>query len=102
MVNVNVILASPCKTTRGLLAMDLIILNLDQVTRMTPELALSFPDYHTIPTEGLLCYDRFNAHQPPLYGESLIASCTNSLKSTRRRSEVARENVPQQLTSNFH
>ncbi|GFX52675.1 hypothetical protein TNCV_3979781 [Trichonephila clavipes] len=55
---VRVKLTSHCKTTRGLLAMDLAILNLGQVTRMTPELSPPSPNYHTTPTGGASTYLR--------------------------------------------
>ncbi|GFV96115.1 hypothetical protein TNCV_1870761 [Trichonephila clavipes] len=42
----------PVRVTRRLLAMDLVILNYDQATRTTPELAPS-PNYHTTPRGGL-------------------------------------------------
>ncbi|GFX84905.1 DUF5641 domain-containing protein [Trichonephila clavipes] len=44
------ILTSHCSATRGLLETELVILNHDQVTRTTPELA----NYHTTPTGGRL------------------------------------------------
>ncbi|GFW43899.1 hypothetical protein TNCV_4786101 [Trichonephila clavipes] len=40
--------------TRGFLATDIGILNHGQVTRTTPVLAPSFPNYHTTPTRGRL------------------------------------------------
>ncbi|GFW96893.1 hypothetical protein TNCV_2160281 [Trichonephila clavipes] len=39
-----------CKTTRWLLATDLVILNHDQVLRTTPEQATFSPNYHSTPT----------------------------------------------------
>ncbi|GFX75602.1 hypothetical protein TNCV_4715081 [Trichonephila clavipes] len=39
-------------TTRGLLVTDLVILNHDQVTRVTPVLAPLSPNYNTTPTVG--------------------------------------------------
>ncbi|GFT01026.1 hypothetical protein TNCV_4054281 [Trichonephila clavipes] len=41
-------------TTGGLLAIDLVILNHGQVTRTTPELVSSSPNYHTTPMGGRL------------------------------------------------
>ncbi|GFT13894.1 hypothetical protein TNCV_2615491 [Trichonephila clavipes] len=38
--------------TRRLLETDLVILNHSKVTKTTPELAQSSPNYHIIPTEG--------------------------------------------------
>ncbi|GFU37324.1 hypothetical protein TNCV_4273121 [Trichonephila clavipes] len=58
------------KATRGSLAMDLVILNHGQVTMTTPEFEVPSPNFHTIPTEGRLSLDRFNAHQFPLHGGS--------------------------------
>ncbi|GFW80672.1 hypothetical protein TNCV_3235241 [Trichonephila clavipes] len=40
---------------------DLVILNHGQITRMTPELALNSPNYHTTPTGG-----RFSSRQIPI------------------------------------
>ncbi|GFW50557.1 hypothetical protein TNCV_2888601 [Trichonephila clavipes] len=40
--------------TRGLLVTDLVILNHDQVTNTTPDLAPTSPNYHTTPMEGRL------------------------------------------------
>ncbi|GFV34808.1 hypothetical protein TNCV_1451121 [Trichonephila clavipes] len=48
--------------TPGLLATDLVIFNHGQVTRMTPELALSSPNFPTTPTGGRLNLDGFNMH----------------------------------------
>ncbi|GFW11005.1 hypothetical protein TNCV_4459801 [Trichonephila clavipes] len=48
------ILTSHISATRGLLATDLVILNPGQVTRMTPELELPSPNYHTTPMGGPL------------------------------------------------
>ncbi|GFU06160.1 hypothetical protein TNCV_4764831 [Trichonephila clavipes] len=45
---------SHCSATRGLLAMDLVILNRGQVTRTTPLLASPSPTYHTTSTGGRL------------------------------------------------
>ncbi|GFU91501.1 hypothetical protein TNCV_2542691 [Trichonephila clavipes] len=56
--------------TRGLLATDLVILNHGQVTKTTPKLAPSSPNFRTIPTGGRLSIDRFNVHQPLLHGGS--------------------------------
>ncbi|GFV57609.1 transposable element Tc3 transposase [Trichonephila clavipes] len=39
-----------CRTTRGLLATNHVILNHGQVTWTTPELAPSSPNFHTTPT----------------------------------------------------
>ncbi|GFW60318.1 hypothetical protein TNCV_1843981 [Trichonephila clavipes] len=50
-------------TTRGLLATDHVILNHDQVTWTTPELAPP-PNYHTTPIGGHFSLDIFNAHWP--------------------------------------
>ncbi|GFV10202.1 hypothetical protein TNCV_3661541 [Trichonephila clavipes] len=62
----------------GLLMTDFAILNLDQVTRSTPELVPPSPNFHTIPKEGCLNLDRFNVHQPPLHGASLAVLGSNS------------------------
>ncbi|GFX38761.1 hypothetical protein TNCV_4748311 [Trichonephila clavipes] len=56
---VSVILTVHYKATRGLLATDLVILNLFEVTR-TPELEPSL--LATAPTEGRLSLNRFNVH----------------------------------------
>ncbi|GFW47597.1 histone-lysine N-methyltransferase SETMAR [Trichonephila clavipes] len=40
--------------------MDLVILKLISATRMTPEVTLRSPNYHTTPTAGCLSLDRFN------------------------------------------
>lgn len=47
---INCLLKSHPEATKELYAMDLIILKHDQVLRMTPELALHFPNYHILPT----------------------------------------------------
>ncbi|GFX69581.1 hypothetical protein TNCV_1769501 [Trichonephila clavipes] len=51
-----------CPAARGLLATDLVILNLGQVTRMTPELESPSPNYHQ--RENVSALDRFNVHRP--------------------------------------
>ncbi|GFW06441.1 hypothetical protein TNCV_2187751 [Trichonephila clavipes] len=63
---------------RGLLATDLIILNHGQVTRMTPELAPSSPNFHTTPMGGRLRLDIFNTQWPPLHGGSSAVQGLNS------------------------
>ncbi|GFV43781.1 hypothetical protein TNCV_4609391 [Trichonephila clavipes] len=53
-------LTSHCSATR---ATDLVILIHAQVTRTTPELAPSSPNFHSTPTGGYLSLDRFNVHR---------------------------------------
>ncbi|GBM81937.1 hypothetical protein AVEN_114112-1 [Araneus ventricosus] len=44
--------------------MDLVILNRDQMARMTPELAPPSPNFHTMPQGGRLTHDfKINVHQ---------------------------------------
>ncbi|GBN59774.1 hypothetical protein AVEN_76855-1 [Araneus ventricosus] len=44
--------------------MDLVILNCDQMARMTPELAPPSPNFHTTPQGGRLTHDfKINVHQ---------------------------------------
>ncbi|GFS99492.1 hypothetical protein TNCV_4534601 [Trichonephila clavipes] len=57
-------------TTRGLLAMDLVILNYGQVMRKTPELHPLSPNFHMTPTRGRLRPDRFKHALAPLHGKS--------------------------------
>ncbi|GFT41846.1 hypothetical protein TNCV_1667071 [Trichonephila clavipes] len=47
---VTVIFTSPYTAIGELMEMDDIILNLDQVTKTTPELKIPSPNYHTTPT----------------------------------------------------
>ncbi|GFW65815.1 hypothetical protein TNCV_586411 [Trichonephila clavipes] len=54
--NNSVILKSHCKVARGLLATVFVILNHDQVTNTTPELAPPSPDFHSAPTRGRLSH----------------------------------------------
>ncbi|GFV79362.1 hypothetical protein TNCV_1903341 [Trichonephila clavipes] len=59
---------------QGLLATDLVILNHNQVTRMTPELApLPSHSSHITSSGGRLSQDTFNIHWPPLHGGSSVA-----------------------------
>ncbi|GFY02309.1 hypothetical protein TNCV_3501911 [Trichonephila clavipes] len=63
----RVILTSHFSVARGLLAKDLLILNLGQVTGKTPELAPPSPNFHATPTGAstdLTCSD-------PLYTADL-------------------------------
>ncbi|GFU70998.1 hypothetical protein TNCV_3350211 [Trichonephila clavipes] len=48
--------------------MDFVILNHGQVTRMTPELALPPPNFHTTPMGRSLNLDISSAYRPPLHG----------------------------------
>ncbi|GFV53203.1 hypothetical protein TNCV_1065621 [Trichonephila clavipes] len=73
---------------RGLVAVNLIILNRSQVTRTTPELASPSPNFHTTPTGGSLSYDIFNMNRPPLGGSSTVANTVSIIRAvvlTRRR-----------------
>ncbi|GFW60583.1 hypothetical protein TNCV_569291 [Trichonephila clavipes] len=47
------LLASHYKATCGPMAADLVIPNRGQDTKMTPEMALSSPNFHTMPMRGL-------------------------------------------------
>ncbi|GFV78950.1 hypothetical protein TNCV_4347091 [Trichonephila clavipes] len=50
---------------RGLLTTNVVVLNHDQVTRKTLELAPLPPNFHTTPTGEHLSHDRFKVHRPP-------------------------------------
>ncbi|GFU70799.1 hypothetical protein TNCV_1708221 [Trichonephila clavipes] len=62
-----------CSATRWLLTTDLVPLIHDQVTRTTPKLAPSSPNFHTTPMEGRLSVDRINVHWSSLAGQSSAA-----------------------------
>ncbi|GFX08557.1 hypothetical protein TNCV_4170561 [Trichonephila clavipes] len=57
------ILTSPYSATQGSSARDLLILNHDQVTRSTPELATPSLNFHNLPKVGRLSPERFNVHR---------------------------------------
>ncbi|GFW19906.1 hypothetical protein TNCV_3562091 [Trichonephila clavipes] len=59
------------KATRELLWTDFVILHHRQVLRMTPELVLPSPNYHT--NGRTISLDRFNVHRPPLQERSSMA-----------------------------
>ncbi|GFX91150.1 uncharacterized protein TNCV_1245651 [Trichonephila clavipes] len=61
----ELILASHCSATRGLLATDHVILNHDQVTWTTPELAPSLLTTTPHQREDVSALDRFNVHRYP-------------------------------------
>ncbi|GFW75236.1 uncharacterized protein TNCV_4188911 [Trichonephila clavipes] len=54
-----------CDATRGLFAMDHVILNNGQVTWSTPELAPPSPNYHSRTTKDVSALDIFNVHRYP-------------------------------------
>ncbi|GFS74123.1 uncharacterized protein TNCV_3280791 [Trichonephila clavipes] len=54
-----------CRTTRGLLATDHVILNHGQVTRTTPELAPPLLTTTPHQREDVSALDRFNVHRCP-------------------------------------
>ncbi|GFS91179.1 hypothetical protein TNCV_2215081 [Trichonephila clavipes] len=62
-----------CSATIWFLTTDLVTLNHGQVTRTTPKLAPSSPNFHTTLTEGRLSIDRINVHWIPLVGQSSAA-----------------------------
>ncbi|GFY27494.1 hypothetical protein TNCV_2071141 [Trichonephila clavipes] len=57
-------LTSRNKAARGLMEMDLVVLNPCQVPRTTHELTPSSSNFHTTPLGGRLSLDRFKVHQP--------------------------------------
>ncbi|GFV61456.1 hypothetical protein TNCV_2937981 [Trichonephila clavipes] len=52
--------------------MGLVIFNHGQVTRTTPELAPSSPNFDTTPTGGRLSHDRFDVHRLLKGGSSAV------------------------------
>ncbi|GFU43385.1 hypothetical protein TNCV_3222531 [Trichonephila clavipes] len=73
---------SPYSAARGLLVTDLVILNQDQVTRATSQLAPSTPNFHTTPTGKHLSLDRFNVYQ--LSARRVFSSTRLELMRRRR------------------
>ncbi|GFW86429.1 uncharacterized protein TNCV_4332131 [Trichonephila clavipes] len=61
----NLILSMPGRSTRGLLAMDHVILNHGQVTWTTPELAPPLLTTTPHQREDVSALDRFNVHRCP-------------------------------------
>ncbi|GFT11956.1 hypothetical protein TNCV_725641 [Trichonephila clavipes] len=61
-------------TTQWLLVTDFVILNHGQVTRTTPELTASSPNFHTTPTGERLTLDIFNVYRPPMQGGSSVVT----------------------------
>ncbi|GFY01224.1 hypothetical protein TNCV_5076911 [Trichonephila clavipes] len=58
---------------------DLIILNLDQEIRMTPELAPQFPNFYTTPTSRVSSQNRFNVPSASARGRfSVISGISNT------------------------
>ncbi|GFV50038.1 hypothetical protein TNCV_2354231 [Trichonephila clavipes] len=55
------VLTPTYSAARGLLVMDIIILNHGQVTRTTLELEPLCPNFHVTPAGGRLSIDRFNS-----------------------------------------
>ncbi|GBM77220.1 hypothetical protein AVEN_260601-1 [Araneus ventricosus] len=54
---------SVLKHLEGYFEMDIVIWNLSQMTRTSPELAPSTRNFHKTPTRGRLTHFKFNAHQ---------------------------------------
>ncbi|GBO21093.1 hypothetical protein AVEN_148555-1 [Araneus ventricosus] len=69
-----VIFTSCLKQHKGYFGMDLVILNLGQMTRTTPELDAPSPSFLTTPAGGPLAPDGFGVHQAHLHGGSSIES----------------------------
>ncbi|GFX92912.1 hypothetical protein TNCV_914621 [Trichonephila clavipes] len=58
--------------------MNPVSLNHGQMTKTTPEMTPSFPNYHTMPMGLRLSLDRFNVYLLPLYGGSSAILGSNS------------------------